>query len=89
MILLSIAREDMSCTMRKSDFCMCENEAADDLCSNCTADQCLSSSLMLNFKLLAFWRVFVGPGWKPEDQFSHVVARIYKNNFSSQNNISS
>ena len=25
--------------MRKPDFCLCENKDADQLCSNCTADQ--------------------------------------------------
>ena len=29
----------MSCVMRKHDFCLCENKGADQLCSNCTADQ--------------------------------------------------
>ena len=27
--------------MRKPDFCICKNKDADQLCSNCTADQCL------------------------------------------------
>ena len=25
--------------IRKPDFCICENKGADQLCSNCTADQ--------------------------------------------------
>ena len=25
--------------MRKPEFCLCENKGADQLCSNCTADQ--------------------------------------------------
>ena len=29
----------MSRIMRKPDFCICENKGADQLCSNCTADQ--------------------------------------------------
>ena len=29
----------LSHVMRKLDFCICENKAADQLCSNCTADQ--------------------------------------------------
>ena len=29
---------NMSRVMRKSDFCLCENIGADQLCSNCTAD---------------------------------------------------
>ena len=28
-----------SCVMRKPDFCLCENKGADQLCSNCEADQ--------------------------------------------------
>ena len=32
--------------MRKLDFCLCENEAADQLCSNCTADQRLCFHLI-------------------------------------------
>ena len=31
----------MSLVMRKPDFCICENKAADQLCGNRTADQCL------------------------------------------------
>ena len=29
----------MSLVMRKQTFCICENKGADQLCSNCTADQ--------------------------------------------------
>ena len=32
---------DVSRIMRKSDFCLCENKGADQLCSNCEADQLL------------------------------------------------
>ena len=31
----------MSCIMRKLDFCLCKIKVVDQLCSNCTADQCL------------------------------------------------
>ena len=31
----------MSRVMRKQDFCLCENKGADQLCSNCEADQLL------------------------------------------------
>ena len=31
----------MSLRMRKPTICICENKDADQLCSNCTADQCL------------------------------------------------
>ena len=30
---------ELSRAMRRSDFCLCENKGADQLCSNCTADQ--------------------------------------------------
>ena len=29
----------LSHVMREADFCLCENKGADQLCSNCTADQ--------------------------------------------------
>ena len=32
---------NMSCVMRKPDFCLCVNKDADQLRSNCEADQCL------------------------------------------------
>ena len=32
-------KDHMSCIMRKSDFHICENKGADQLCSNCAADQ--------------------------------------------------
>ena len=50
--------------MRKPDFCLCEKKDADQLCSNCTADQRLCfrytdnttlSSKIRNFKRLAFF----------------------------------
>ena len=31
----------MSRDVRKPDFCICENKAADQLCGNRTTDQCL------------------------------------------------
>ena len=31
----------MNGVMSKPAFCICENKAVDQLCSNCTADQCL------------------------------------------------
>ena len=42
--------------MRKLDFCLSENKGADQLCSNCTADQCFcfrysDSTLSLLVKL--------------------------------------
>ena len=32
-------RHHISRVMRKPDFCLCENKGADQLCSNCTANQ--------------------------------------------------
>ena len=56
--------------MRKPDFCLCENKGADQLCSNCTADQHLcfrymdSKILLLlkfqNIKPIAFFRDCTG-----------------------------
>ena len=75
--------------MRNTDFCICENKAADQLYSNCTADQCLcfrhtdpSSTFIHNFKLLSFFcdcsGLFVsGLIRNPEDCLSHVVAHMY------------
>ena len=34
-----VARDYMSCVMRKPDFCLGENKGADQLRSNCEADQ--------------------------------------------------
>ena len=31
--------QHISCSMRKQDFGLCEKKGADQLCSNCTADQ--------------------------------------------------
>ena len=74
--------------MRKPDFCLCKNNGADQLCSNCTADQrlCLhyldsTVPLLLlkirNFKLLTFFCDFTGrfvPDLvgNPKDRFSCV-----------------
>ena len=54
----------MSHVMREPDFGLCENKGADQLCSNCTADQLLlvllhglynSSTNTQKFKLLALF----------------------------------
>ena len=47
--------DDMSCVLRKPLFCVCENEDADQLCGNCTADQrlcfpCIDSKVSLLYK---------------------------------------
>ena len=34
-------RNDMSLIVGKQAFCICENKDVDQLCRNCTADQCL------------------------------------------------
>ena len=73
--------------MRKPDFCLCENKGADQLRSNCEADQrlCFSQHGKYNFssdfKLLAcfcdctgrFVSDLVG---KHEDRFSDVTAQV-------------
>ena len=64
--------------MRKPDFCLCENKGADQLRSNCEADQRLcvrytDSTLSLLIKseqasmllLGLYMSVCVRPGWKP------------------------
>ena len=72
--------------VRKPDFCLCENKGADQLRSNCEADQrlcfrCTDSTTPRNFKLLAIfysctaWFVSDLVG-NPEDRFSHVAAHI-------------
>ena len=73
--------------MRKPDFCLFKNKSADQLCSNCTADQhlcfCYTDStitLLLKPKFQAssllgpFVSELVG---NPEALFSHVKAHIY------------
>ena len=64
----------MICIMRKPDFCLCENKDADQLCSNCTADQriCFRYFSFSNVKIQAYshllWlhRLVCGrPGWNP------------------------
>ena len=42
----------MSLVMRKPDFCICENKAADQLCGNRTAYQCLCFHHMVSAILL-------------------------------------
>ena len=72
--------------LRKPDFCLCENKGADQLRSNCEADQRLcfrftDSTLSLLLKLLAcfcdctgrFVSDLVG---NPEDRFSRVAAHM-------------
>ena len=44
------AHYNMSLVMRNRDFCLSENKGADQLCSNCTADQrlcfhCMASTI--------------------------------------------
>ena len=81
----------MSRVMRKLDFCLCENKGADQLCSNCEAEQGLcflySDSiipLLLIAKISSLWpaSVIVQAGlyctWskKNKDQFSHYGAQL-------------
>ena len=66
--------------VQKPTICICENKDADQLCSNCTADQCLcfcysdsNVPLLLipkfqasSILLCQYKLVFVGPGRKPK-----------------------
>ena len=78
----------MSCVMRKSAFCICEN-STDQLCGNLTADQRLSfrytdSTIPLlhkyeNIRLATFFGCTARFVWElvgnPEDRFSHNEAQ--------------
>ena len=76
----------MSRVKRKTDFCLCENKGADQLCSNCTPDQCLcfhytdSSIPVLRISKISSVGVQTGLCWtwseNPEDRFSHIVAQL-------------
>ena len=55
------------CHEKKKDFCLCQNKGADQLCSNCTADQRLcfhyaDSTIppLLVAKILAFFCDYTG-----------------------------
>ena len=66
----------MSCVMRKPEFCLCENKGADQLRSNC-----FSFSYIQNFKLLACicectGRFVSDLVRNPENWFSHVMAQM-------------
>ena len=70
--------------MRKPAFCICENKAADQLHSNCAADQrlCFPFTFYIrNFKPLAIFygctaRFVLDLVGNPEDRFSHDAARL-------------
>ena len=80
-LLLTLEHYHMNHTMRKPDFCICKNKGADQLSSNCEADQRLcfrysDSTIEFLFYLypkfqatsLRLWLyspVCVGPGRKP------------------------
>ena len=78
--------------MRKPDFCLCENKGTDQLHSNCTADQCLcfcymdsTIPLLLKSEISSYKPSSVTVQGQfvsdlvvdPEDQFSHVAAKIF------------
>ena len=77
---------NMSCIVRKQDFCLCENKGTDQLLSNCEADQRLcfrytdsTIPLLLKFKILAFFcdctgRFVLDLVGNPEARFSRVAA---------------
>ena len=76
--------------MRKPAFCICENKDADQLHGNREADQrlcfrCMYSTIpllplseisSLQPSSVTVCLVFVGPGRKPEDRFSHNEAHM-------------
>ena len=76
--------------MRKPDFCLCENKGADQLHSNCEADQHLcfrntDSTISLLLKLLAWLcdctcRFLSDLVENPEDWFSCVEAHVCADN---------
>ena len=87
---------------KKADFCLCENKGADQLRSNCEADQRLcfrytdsTLSLLIKSEISSFYAasgtVHVGlcQTWSenPEDRFSRVAAQIL--NFEMMYNVSS
>ena len=69
------------------NFTICENKGADQLCSNCEADQRLcfrytdgTISLLLKSEISSFWLASMTTGWfvsdlvrNPKDQFSRVA----------------
>ena len=65
--------------MRTTDLCLCENKCADQLCSNCTADQHIcfhdrdnpSSNYVQNFKILAFFCGCIG--WFVSETWSEIL----------------
>ena len=67
--------------MKKRDYYLCENKDADQLCSNCTADQRLCFRYTgSKFKLLAIFcnctdRIVSDLYGDPIDRFSRVMAQ--------------
>ena len=87
----------MSLVMRKPAFCICENKEADQVPSNCAADQRLcfhytdsnnpSTTLIRTFKPLTIFcgytaRFVSDLVGSPEDWFSHNEAHIVKLGFT-------
>ena len=90
--LCYIRSEKMSLGMRKPVFGICENKDADQLHSNCAADQPLcfcymDSTIIRNFKTLA---IFYGSTARcvsemvgnPKDRFSSVAALLLVNDIT-------
>ena len=75
----------MSRVMRKPTFCICENKGADQLCSNCTADQRLcfryrDSTILLLSKFLSSVAAQLGSCricLETTFWFSHDVAQLW------------
>ena len=90
-IIVSVQKTNLSRRMGKPIICIGENKGADQLCSNCEADQrlcfryavstipLLSKSIMsslYNHLLRLYSPVCVGPGRNPNCWFSHIHAHF-------------
>ena len=62
MVLHVVFVNELLCEKKTQDYCLCENKGADQLCSNCTADQRLcfrytdsTISPLVKFKISSFY----------------------------------
>ena len=83
-------KKNLSCRMGKPTICIGKNKGADQLCSNCTADQCLcfrytdnTVIILLKSKHFQPLTIFcnyspvcVRPGQNPICWFSHAQAQL-------------
>ena len=84
----------MSHVMRKPDFCLCKNKDADQLHSNCEADQCLFFATWIVQSLLYLYpeirdsshllrQQVLNLVGKPKDRFSRVAAHLVEYIFNT------